>query len=431
MPKLRAAIFEDDAYDNFLPLTYTRPAFDLRCGAKSFRHRIMDLIRAPDAMLFTREYLADFMASKEKGSVNRAESITGTTLFINGLLVPDRAIALKISRASEGHIGVKDDRLVFTCLGQAKAREFAERLSRPLGSLDVSQLERSATKKVDVQEAKILSHPRELISTNSEILKDDILSLKKSRAGKVHPKATILGKRSDLSIGPRSVVEAGTVIDVRAGPVHIESGCIIRPNAWIQGPAFIGSGTQILPSARIHGGSSIGPMCNIGGEVEETVIHGHSDKAHAGFVGHSYIGEWVNLGALTTTSDLKITYGTVKVNIRGQRIDTGETNIGAFIADHVKTSIGAMIYPGGKIGVATQIHGIVSGDVPSFSIYAKALGSKTIESIFESVAETQRRTYRRKRIEQTAADITLLKKVYELTKDERKSAAVVQGRFAI
>jgi len=431
LPKLRAAIFEDDAYENFLPLTYTRPSFDLRCGAKSFRHRIMDLLRAPDAMPFTRDYLADFMESKEKGPVNRTESIIGTTLFINGLLVPNKAIALKMSRASEGHIGVKDDRLVFVCLGPVKAREFAERLSRPLGSLDVSQLERSAMKRVEVQEAKLLSHPRELISTNSEILKGDILSLKKSRAGKVHPKATILGKRSDLSIGPRSVVEAGTVIDVRAGPVHIDSDCIIRPNAWIQGPTFIGSGTQVLPSARIHGGSSIGVMCNIGGEVEETVIHGHTDKAHAGYVGHSYIGEWVSLGALTTASDLKITYGTVKVNIRGQRIDTGETNIGAFIADHVKTSIGAMIYPGGKIGVATQIHGIVSGDVPSFSIYAKSLGSKTIESIFESVAETQRRTYQRKRIEQTAADITLLKKVYELTKEERKSSGVVQGRFSI
>jgi len=399
LPKLRVAIFEDDAYENFLPLTYTRPAFDLRCGAKSFRHRIMDLLRAPDAFLFTRDYLADFIESKEQRSVNRTEAIAGTTLFVNGLLVPSKAIISKMSKASEGHIGVKDDRLVFVCLGQAKAREFAERLSRPLGSLDVSQLERSATKKVDVREADLLSHPRELIS--------------------------------DLSIGPGSVVEAGTAIDTRAGPVYIDSNCIIRPNAWIQGPTFIGSGTQILPSARIHAGSSIGALCNVGGEVEATVVHGHSDKAYAGYVGHSYIGEWVNLGALTTASDLKNTYGTVKVNIRGQRIDTGETNIGAFIADHVKASIGVMIYPGGKIGVAAQIHGIVSGDVPSFSIYAKVLGSKTTESIFESVAETQRRMYRRKRIEQTAADITLLKKVYELTREERKAAGVVQGRFAI
>jgi len=431
LPKLRVAIFEDDAYENFLPLTYTRPAFDLRCGAKSFRHRIMDLLRAPDAILFTRDYLADYIESKEQRSVNRTEAIVGTTLFVNGLLVPSKAIVYKMSKVSEGHMGVKDDRLVFMCLGPAKAREFAGRLSRPLGSLDVSQLERSATKKVDVQEAKLLSHPRELISTNAEILKADILSLKKSRSGKVHPKATIMGKRSDLSIGPGSVVEAGTAIDTREGPVYIDSNCIIRPNAWIQGPTFIGSGTQILPSARIHGGSSIGPVCNIGGEVEATIVHGHSDKAHAGFVGHSYIGEWVNLGALTTTSDLKNTYGTVKVNIRGQRIDTGETNIGAFIADHVKTSIGVMIYPGNKIGVAAQIHGIVSGDVPSFAIYAKVLGSKMTESIFESVAETQRRMYRRKRIEQMAADITLLKKVYEFTKEERRAAGVVQGRFAI
>jgi len=431
LPKLRVVIFEDDTYENFLPLTYTRPAFDLRCGTRSFRHRMMDCIGAPDALPFTRDYLAEYIESKERRPVNRPEEIVGTTLFVNGLLIPDRTLTSKLKRASEGQIGVKDDRLVFICLGAVKAQEFAERLSRPLSGLDVSQLERSATKKVDVQEAQLITYPQELIGLNVELLKFDLTSLKRSRAGKIHPRATISGRRGDLSIGSGSIVEAGAELDVRTGPIHIGPNCMIQSNASIGGPAFIGSGTQILPFARIHGGSSIGDMCKIGGEVEATVIHGHSDKAHAGFIGHSYVGEWVNLGAMTTTADSKNTYGTVKVNIRGQRIDTGETAIGAFIADYVKASIGVMIYPGNKIGVAAQLHGTVIGDVPSFAIYARTLGSKLMESFFESVAEAQRRMYGRRKIEQTAADITLLKRVFEITKDERKAAGVFQGRFSI
>jgi UDP-N-acetylglucosamine diphosphorylase/glucosamine-1-phosphate N-acetyltransferase len=425
------AIFEDDAYENFLPLTYTRPAFDLRCGARSFRQRIADLMRAPDVLLFTRDYLGEYIESKERRPVNRPEAIGGPTLFINGLLIPDRALALRLTKASEGQIGAKDDRLVFICLGAARARELAGRLARPLSGLDVSQLERSATKRIDVQEARLMAHPRELLGLNLELLKCDLASLPRSRAGEVHARAAILGRRGDLSIGPGAMVDAGAVMDVRAGPIHIASNCAIRPNATIEGPAFIGPGTQVLPFARIHGGSSIGAACRIGGEVEAAVIHGHSDKAHAGFIGHSYVGEWVSLGAMTTTADLKNTYGTVKVNVRGQRIDTGETNIGAFIADYAKTSIGVLIYPGHKIGVAAQLHGTVIGDVPSFTMYAKTLGSKMIEAFFESVAESQRRMYGRRMIEQTAADITLLKKVFEITREERKAAGVVQGRFTI
>jgi UDP-N-acetylglucosamine diphosphorylase/glucosamine-1-phosphate N-acetyltransferase len=428
LPRLQVAIFEDDALETFSPLTHTRPVFDLRCGARSFRARIMDLFRAPDALLFVRDYLTDYVESKEKRHVNRPEEIAGAVLFINGLLIPDRDLALRLSRVVEGNIGVKDGRLVFICLGQAKARELAERLSRPLTGLDVSQMERSASKRIDVQEAQLLGYPWELVKFNIDVLSRDFPSLKKSRAGDVHPRATILGKKGDLSLGSGSSIEAGAVVDARTGPVYIGSNSTIFPGSWVQGPAYIGSGTSILPFASIHGGSSIGDGCRIGAEVEATVIHGYVNNAHAGFIGHSYLGEWVNVGALTASSDLKNTYGTIKVSVRGQRVDTGETMIGAFIADYVRTSVGVTIYPGKKLGVGAQVHGTVSEDVPSFSIYAKTLGAKMTEIFYESVAETQRRMYGKRKVEQTAADITLLKKVYDLTRDERKASGVLQGR---
>lgn len=158
----------------------------------------------------------------------------------------------------------------------------------------------------------------------------------------IHPEATLGGPLS---------------IDASDGPVIINAARI-EPFCFIQGPTAIGSGSQIS-SALIRGETTIGAVCRIGGEVEASIIQGYSNKHHEGFLGHSYLGEWVNIGAMTTNSDLKNTYGTIRIGVEGQgQIDSGVLKLGCFLADHVKLGIGLHLNGGSVIGTGSNIFGV-------------------------------------------------------------------------
>ena len=137
----------------------------------------------------------------------------------------------------------------------------------------------------------------------------------------------------------------------------------IGPHVTITGPCYIGDRCLIQPGA-IIAGSSIGPVCKIGGEVEASVFQGYSNKQHDGFLGHSYIGQWVNIGADTITSDLKNTYGSVRVPINGRLVDSAEMFVGSIIGDHTKTGINVGLPTGCVIGFASNV--FVSRYVPQF-----------------------------------------------------------------
>jgi NDP-sugar pyrophosphorylase family protein len=136
--------------------------------------------------------------------------------------------------------------------------------------------------------------------------------------------------------------------------------------------------------------SYIGQNCRVAGEIEHSIISDYTNKAHTGFIGHSYVGEWTNVGAMTTTSDLKMTYGTIKMSIGTKKVDTGQNKVGSFFADMVKTSIGTLVYSGRRIGVSSHLHGLVAQDVPSFTIYGASIGARNVVLELESVIETQK-----------------------------------------
>jgi len=205
---------------------------------------------------------------------------------------------------------------------------------------------------------------------------------------------------------------------------------VVHAGSRITGPTYIGDRT-IITSGLIREGCSVGHVCRVGGELEETIVHGYTNKYHTGFIGHAYIGEWVNLGAATTNSDLKNTYGTVQVATGGKKVDTGQKKIGCFIGDHAKTSIGTQIYTGRKIGVASHVHGFITEDVPSFTLWAKSLGAKSVELELESAIRTHERVLSRRDMKQTKEDVELLKKLFEITAKERERAGVVKGKFML
>lgn len=201
--------------------------------------------------------------------------------------------------------------------------------------------------------------------------------------GSSPPDALVLGDPADVvSLG--AVVEPGVLFDVRPGPIVLEAGAEVRSGARIEGPTFVGPGTRVLGG--YLRGSVFGPQCRVRGEIASSVFLGYANKAHDGFIGHSVVGHWVNLGAGTTTSNLKNTYGPVRLEVEGQRIETGRLNVGTLFGDHAKTAIGTMLGTGTVVSVGANVFG---GPVPKYVLpFAWGIGGDTMtEAGFLQVAE--------------------------------------------
>jgi UDP-N-acetylglucosamine diphosphorylase/glucosamine-1-phosphate N-acetyltransferase len=221
------------------------------------------------------------------------------------------------------------------------------------------------------------------------------------------------------------------VIDATNGPVYIDEGAEIHPFTRIEGPCYIGP-QSILLGAKCREGNSIGPVCRVGGEVEESILHGYTNKYHDGFLGHAYVGEWVNLGALTTNSDLKNDYSTVSVVLDGhEAIDTGSTKVGALIGDHTKTSIGTLLNTGAYVGAMALIAATgkpLPKFIPSFAWFLEGVVTKGFGR--KRLYETARIAMGRRKRQWTAAEEAMWEEIFKLTATPRDEA-VKKGRRAL
>jgi UDP-N-acetylglucosamine diphosphorylase/glucosamine-1-phosphate N-acetyltransferase len=219
-----------------------------------------------------------------------------------------------------------------------------------------------ATQKVS---GLVLNHVWDLMTYNETmILQHFTVNKQKSRISK---NITLIGNKKNLFVAKTAVINPMVVIDVTDGPVYIDKNAVIRAFSTIVGPSYIGPGT-IIDRAKIVK-STIGPQCRISGEVEGCIFQGYANKHHEGFIGHSFIGEWVNIGALTTNSDLKNNYGPIRIKIGKKTFDTGMIKLGCFIGDHTKTGIGTLIPTGAVIGSFVNFFGggMMPSYVPSFT----------------------------------------------------------------
>ena len=174
--------------------------------------------------------------------------------------------------------------------------------------------------------------------------------------GKIHPSVAI-ENGDNIFLGNGSEVCAGSVLDARSGPIIIAGNSYIDIGALIQGPVYIGPDCRINPGAKVRKNVTLGPMCKIGGEIEDVIFQGYDNKQHDGFLGHSYLGEWVNLGANTNNSDLKNNYGSIRIQIEEDEIDTGLQFLGSIINDYVRTGISTMLNTGTVIGLGANVFG--------------------------------------------------------------------------
>ena len=339
-------IYEDEGYKNFLPLTWTRPVYGLRCGINTLAEKIIRQYPKAKVEYGCRYYLPG----------NKLMKFT-RGLFINGRVLAKTGFAKEIPLKGPDQIFIAGDEIVAI---RATSNSFEE--------------VRKKAKKKRVR-TRVFEYPWELVQENGRQIIEDRKYFKIKKRGRIHNSVVIYNSR-DVIIGEGVEVGANTVIDARSGPVYIGKGAIVRPLSYLKGPL------------------SIGPMCRVGGEVSTSIFHGHSNKQHYGFIGGSYLGEWVNLGAGTTNSNLKNNYGSVKVLVDGKKIDSGERYVGCFIGDHAKTGIGTLITTGAVIGVAANIFagGVTPKAVSSFSWGGKAKYS--IEKAVEAMKMVMKRRNR-------------------------------------
>jgi UDP-N-acetylglucosamine diphosphorylase/glucosamine-1-phosphate N-acetyltransferase len=425
---MKMVLFEDDSAYNFDPITLTRGTFDIRHGAYTFSERARFAMKVkPESVQFlARDYIAAHIRDGHKGVANEPDRIDEDATFINGLLVMTQELAGQIAKAKPGTVGICGERIAFAKFGESPSVEVARILMNAPGKDATEQILSMSLEKVSVDVSSLISNYWEIIETNRDQLGADLRAFRGRRS---RISAKVLGKPSMVTTGKDCEVGPDVVLDVRKGPIHVGDGATIHPFTWVEGPAYIGPGTIIHPNSVIREGSNIGQVCRVGGEVEESVLLGYSNKPHSGFLGHAYVGEWVNLGAMFTNSDLKNTYGTIKVTIRGKRVDSGTRKLGGMIGDHVKASIGSLLYTGKKVGVCSQIHGAVDEDVPSFTFYGKNAGFPTWEILPDPVIKTARTVMGRRGVEMTAADEQLVRHVFAITQSERDALNPGKGPF--
>jgi UDP-N-acetylglucosamine diphosphorylase/glucosamine-1-phosphate N-acetyltransferase len=206
----------------------------------------------------------------------------------------------------------------------------------------------------------------DLLTALERFLTEDCADFRPAEADPLPDGSLVLGDAADVIIRG-AVVEPGVVFDVRHGAVVLEAGVEVRHGTRLEGPLFAGARAKLLGG--FIRASVIGPDCRVHGEVSASVFLGYANKSHDGFIGHSVVGHWVNLGALTTTSNLKNTYGPVRLEVAGNTIDTGRQNIGTLFGDHAKTAIGTMLATGTVIGSGANVFGTTTPPkhVPAFA----------------------------------------------------------------
>lgn len=407
-------IFDDRLTENFYPLTLNRSTGDLRVGILKLRQRITAYLEIADTNLIIPTRLAPLY--KERHPKRRINCLSdGDTIFINSRLkISDEWVTKIRSIPPNTAITEKDSVLIARC----------ETTEQQISSETIEEIFNNLESK-EIDQNSCWEYTWQLISSNSEYIERDFADFfyDKDNYFETEPGVTILNPYN-VWIGEGTEFKPGVVIDASNGPVVIDEGVKILPNAVIIGPVFIGKKSLIKASAKIYEGTSIGPVCKIGGEIETSIFQAYSNKQHDGFLGHSYIGEWVNLGADTNNSDLKNNYKMIKSYLYPLRrkYDTGNRFLGVVIGDHTKTGINCSINTGTVIGIGCNLYGqdLISDFIPSFC-WGKA--SELIPYRIESFLQTAATVKERREISLTDTEKSLFVEIQINEKNQQVNRA--------
>lgn len=413
-------IFEDTKHRQFLPLTHLRAVYELPCGLGTLLTKAVQYIPHENVILHTRTILKDTLKHRHINVLINQFTLAGSCLFLNG-----RAL---INHTFWDHVELlegknylylnEEEEVVMAYLSGSHLETMRNLLEK--GAVNSEDIIHAFRLHVLVKKIPVIciNYPWELIQYHANALEQDFLRYAGGQIkGDINP-YVFLKNESQIYVEKNTIIEAFSVLDASEGPIYIGQHVHVAPHSYIKGPVMVADHSHIL-GARIQG-SYVGPSCKIGGEVSMSMFIGHSNKAHEGFIGHACIGEWVNLGALTTNSNLKNNYQEINMVINGHVCHTNSQFMGALIGDHTKTGIGTLFNTGMVIGVGCNLWGgtlFSQSIIPSFS-WGTPQGL-TIHRIDKMIETAEASMYRR-HIMLSEADRILLQNVFDATKLERK-----------
>lgn len=382
----RVLLFDDPGRADFFPLSVTRPIAELTLGIDRIADSWSRLLDAE-----VRPHVPE-----ELGGLWAHPAQSGDW-FINSCWLPDPDTLQTLESLQPG-MACRDEhgRLIAArCAGhhvasfQPWAEEWATTITRDRPTQWLNRL------------WDLTAHNAAWICRDYEQLTAH------RRTAAIHDSNRVIGGQGVFL--EKDAVVVASVLDDREGPIYLGERSEVMPGCLIRGPFSLGAGSVLKMGAKIYGGTSVGPGCRVGGEVSQSILQAYSNKGHDGFLGHSVIGSWCNLGADTNNSNLKNDYGPVKVfNHRlGQLEDSGTQFCGLFMGDHSKCGINTMFNTGTVVGVSANIFG--SGFPPKFvPSFAWGGGSEWSTYRFDKAAETMRRVMARRQKELTPDALAVL-----------------------
>jgi len=381
-------VFSDAQYwEDFLPLTFTRPVAAMRCGILTFSERWQKILENPEVTYFTEMYLQDkFKSPEEKES-----------LFLVPNFLPTETVIQQIKDLKQGEALVYEDELIAAKIN--------------MKGFSLNQIE----KMTDIKEDLVFfKRPKDLFTYNHHAIDFDFDLLTKGRTSQELSSTNgFLGDKKDLFIEEGAEIEFST-LNTKTGKIYIGKNAEVMEGCHLRGPITLGEASKFNLGAKIYGATTIGPHCKVGGEVNNIIIFGYTSKGHDGFIGNSVIGEWCNFGADTNSSNMKNNYGNVKLwNYRTKAFeDTGLQFAGLIMGDHSKAAINTQFNTGTVVGVASNIFkpGFPPNLVESFSWG----GLKDDERFkLDKAYEVAERAMARRKVALTEEDKAILKHIFD------------------
>lgn len=421
---MRVCHYEDRAAADLEPLTLTRPVFDLLCGQDSLADKQARHFQASARAAVVRPYLAEVVRQQSPGlAVNDFGRLdAGFIVVVNGRWLPPAAVAAGLSGPCVGLVGDEPayavvDAASFTARTPEAVEEQMEKWKATLPCREAG--------------GRLFRRLWEIVSHNADqIIADDEDAVHKREGAPPAVLPAVIGPRKRLHVHHSARIDPFVAADMTGGPVVIGPDAVVTAFTRLEGPCVIGPRTQVH-GAKVRAGTTLGPDCRIGGEVEASIVQGRSNKYHDGFLGHAYLGEWVNLGAGTQNSDLRNDYGEASVFVNGRLVRTGQTKVGCFLGDHTKTAVGVLLNTGTNAGVFCNLlpGGLLPRRLPSF---VRCLdGRLSNNGDPEWLLKTAAKVMARRSCELTPAHAALYRAVFDETDADRRAALYDAERRAL
>ena len=401
-------LFEDEHVARLDPICVGKPAFAISCGG----YRLVEIAGelGQPVVARVRRHLKDVVAADFPELQSDLDASTASVLWLNARAVPSIGVLEQLRGiVASGRPGIVESGSSVAAALVPAGKPCGDTPEEPPTGDDFKQLGLT-----------VLSADVPLFEYPHDVIRHHLTTLAANLEYRIaHGGYTQLA--DGVFAAPDAELGQYAVTDTRGGPIVLESEAAIGPYCYLSGPVHVGRGTRVIEHAALKHCVAIGHTAKIGGEVEASIIEPFTNKQHHGFLGHSYLGSWINLGAGTCNSDLKNTYGQVKMEYHGQKVATGMQFVGAIIGDYAKTAINTGIFTGKMIGACSMVYGFVTTNVPSFVNYARLFGQVT-EVPVEVMVATQQRMFQRRGVEQRPCDIQLLHDMYRLTIHERRQS---------